>query len=89
MLYQEFMFKEFLQIYRRTFSFPNKYNSNQPAFYTWNHSEYRNFMIDMLRLLQPRQEGGNVVIYKELDEINEVIFINSGTFEIGFEINRI
>lgn len=46
-------------------------------------------MIDMLRLLQPRQERANEMIYKELDEINEVIFINNGTFEIGFEINRI
>ena len=89
MLYQEFMFKEFLETYRRMFSFPNKFNNHQPAFYTWNHSEYRNFMIDMLRLLQPRQERANVVIYKELDEINEIIFINSGMFEIGFEINRI
>ena len=26
MLYQEFMFKEFLYTYRRTFTFPNKYN---------------------------------------------------------------
>ena len=89
MIYQEFMFKEFLWTYRRTFTFPNKYNENQPSFYTWNHQVYRNFMIDMLRNLEPRREAANVVIYDELDEVNEVIFINQGTYEIGFEMNRI
>ena len=46
-------------------------------------------MIDMLSSLEPRREDGNVVIYDELDEVNEVIFINQGTYEIGFEMNRI
>ena len=46
-------------------------------------------MIDMLSSLEPRREAANVVIYDELDEVNEVIFINQGTYEIGFEMNRI
>lgn len=43
----------------------------------------------MLSSLEPRREAANVVIYNELDEVNEVIFINQGTYEIGFEMNRI
>lgn len=46
-------------------------------------------MIDMLRALEPRREEAGVMLHMELDEVNEVNFILNGTFEIGFEINRI
>ena len=38
--------------------------------------------------LEPRIEKAGSVLFEELDEINEVIFIMVGTIEIGFEINK-
>jgi len=45
-------------------------------------------MQELLSILEPRQEFENVIIYNELDEVNEVIFFNKGSVDIGFEINR-
>ena len=41
-------------------------------------------MMDFLLSLEPRNEESGIIIYNELDEINEVIFFNNGTYEIGF-----
>lgn len=39
--------------------------------------------------MEPRIEKAGSILFEELDEINEVIFIMNGTVEIGFEINKI
>ena len=38
--------------------------------------------------LEPRREEKNTILLNELDEVNELIFFDNGTFEIGYEINR-
>ena len=48
---------------------------------------YREFMMEVLYALEPRIETKNTVIYRELEEINAVIFITNGTHEIGYEVN--
>ena len=45
-------------------------------------------MIEMLGQLEPRHEFKDVILFEEQDEVNEVIFFNNGTYEVGFEINR-
>jgi hypothetical protein len=45
-------------------------------------------MIKIMTYLEPRIEKAGSVLFEELDEINEVIFIMMGTIEIGFEINK-
>jgi hypothetical protein len=45
-------------------------------------------MIRIMTYLEPRIEKAGSVLFEELDEINEVIFIMMGTIEIGFEINK-
>ena len=42
-----------------------------------------------MRNLEPRIELEGSIIFKELDEINELIFILNGTIDIGFDINKI
>jgi hypothetical protein len=51
--------------------------------------DYKYFIINVLRKLEPRIEMEKSVLYEELDEINEIIFVQSGVMDIGFEINRI
>lgn len=87
-MYKEFLFKDFLETYKRTFCFRDYECPDQPAFYTWENPQYRNFMFDLLKCLEPRSGARNEVVFNELDEVNEVIFFMSGAVDIGFEINR-
>ena len=63
-------------------------NPDQPAFFTWENSMYSNFMFDLLKVLEPRIQQKNDIVFNELDEVNEVIFFMTGAIDIGFEINR-
>ena len=88
MMYKEFLFEEFLTKYKRTFCFRNYELVDQPAFYNWDNPSYRNFMFDLLKCLEPRSQEKDQVVFRELDEVNEVIFFTKGCIDIGFEINR-
>ena len=89
MIYKDFLFSDFLETYKKTFSFPKLDNVNYNAFYSWQDLEYKNFMVDILQSLEPRCEPKNKIMINELDEPNEVLFFNNGTYEIGYEINRV
>jgi hypothetical protein len=88
-IYQDFLFSDFLETFKQTFAFPKRENPNLHAFYSWHDFEYKNFMIDILQALEPRCENSNEILINELDEQNEVLFFNNGTYEIGYEINRV
>jgi hypothetical protein len=45
-------------------------------------------MIDLLMSLEPRREDPHTVLLEELDEVNEIIFFETGSFGIGYEINH-
>lgn len=88
-MFTEFLFRDFLFSYRKTFSsFPNLENVNQNSFYSWSDFHYRKFMESFLYKLEPRREEKGVVVFDELDEVNEAIFIENGQVDVGFEINR-
>lgn len=89
MMYTEFLFRDFLDSYKQTFSsFPNDENINQHSYFTWYDFHYRKFMESLLNCLEPRREEKNVIIYDELDEVNEVIFFEEGIVDVGFDLNR-
>ena len=45
-------------------------------------------MIEILQNLEPRFESKDTVLFLELDEIHEVIFVEQGKVDVGFELNR-
>lgn len=45
-------------------------------------------MIDILMGLEPCREEKDVILFEELDEINEVLFFITGKYEIGYSINK-
>jgi hypothetical protein len=45
-------------------------------------------MIELLRKLEPRTEPSGTILYKTIEEVEEMFFIEQGTVDIGFEINR-
>ena len=46
-------------------------------------------MIDVLSSLEPRQIEAKSTIYHELDEVNEIIFVEHGEYNLGYEVNKI
>jgi hypothetical protein len=42
----------------------------------------------VLSKLEPRYELAHVILFNELDEVDEVCFFNYGQIDVGFEINR-
>jgi len=44
-------------------------------------------MMEVLSSLEPRYEDADCYLFKELEEVNEVIFFNKGVYEIGYEFN--
>jgi CRP-like cAMP-binding protein len=45
-------------------------------------------MTGLLANLQPRFELAGAIIFEELEEISEVIFIQKGNMDIGYELNK-
>ena len=88
-MYVEFLFKDFLQEFKRLFTFNNIDCPNQPAFFSYSDHHYRGFMLNLLSCLEPREEIATTILLNELDEVNEVFFFTQGQCETGFEINRI
>jgi len=44
-------------------------------FYTWQHPEYRDFMMKILTNLSPRHSFAGEILFKENEEVNEIIFV--------------
>lgn len=44
-------------------------------------------MMDIMGSLEPRREEPKTYLFKELDDVNEIIFFNKGSYDIGYEFN--
>ena len=40
-------------------------------------------------MLEPRFELEGMILFEELSEINEIIFVQTGEMDVGFDINKI
>ena len=45
-------------------------------------------MIKMLQSLEPRYEESKSILFRELEEIQEIFFHKEGLIEVGYEISR-
>ena len=46
-------------------------------------------MMDIVQKLEPRMEQPGVILYKTVDEVDEIFFISTWCVDIGFEISRV
>ena len=60
-----------------------------PRYYDWSDQSYRDFMMEILRCLNPRREECGYLLMDELEECLEIFFLMKGTVGVGFEINKI
>lgn len=63
---------------------PREYfNTRHPVF----GQIYCEFIITLLKYLEPIKYDFNTIIYDELEEVTSVIFLQNGIFDVGFDIN--
>ena len=87
-LMRKYLYKEFLEEYDRHFRVP-KHNGKLHSRYTWSDRAYRDLMVQMLNNLEPIKYARNQIVFEELDEYSEVVFlVNSAKFEVGYSINK-
>ena len=86
-IYKDFLFSKFLKKFKRTFEISNMINPNQNSFYTWADQVYRDFMIEIMRSLEPIRVEKGSTLYREQEEMTEVYFFMKGVFDIGYNIN--
>ena len=56
--------------------------------YKWEDTNFAQFMIALMKTLEPRRYRHGEVIHGELEEVQEVQFIVQGSFLVGFEVNK-
>jgi hypothetical protein len=75
--------------YWRNFRFEKRsFHKRRFCFYNWDDQYYRDFMVTLLRNLEPRREESEVILFHELDDVTEILFMNKGQVDMGFELNR-
>tara|TARA_B110000285_G_scaffold154438_1_gene172301 strand:+ start:997 stop:2052 length:1056 start_codon:yes stop_codon:yes gene_type:complete len=97
-IFCDFLFSDFQKLFMRFFRIPKSYEDahhdngnldpNYCDYYNMEDQEYRKFMLQLLKDLEPRQEDAYTMLFEELDEIREVIFIERGECDVGYEINK-
>ena len=88
-LFYGFLFTEFMHDYWKNFRFEKQsFHKRKYCFYSWEDQYYRSFMATLLKNLEPRKEESDVVLFQELDDVSEILFISKGQVDMGFEINR-
>lgn len=56
--------------------------------YSWNDSQYSSFMVAIMQSLEPRKFHKNDLILLDLDEVDEVLFVCSGEYGVGYTLNN-
>ena len=57
-------------------------------FYTFQDDEYASFVTQILHCLQLRQFKPRELIQHELDQCLEILFVEQGKYDIGYEMNK-
>ena len=63
-------------------------NKKQFPYYTFDDPVYSQFMLSLMNLLEVRCFVKGELIANEMDESLEILFVESGIYEVGYEINK-
>jgi len=56
-------------------------------YYNWEDSQWSSYMMEIMQNLEPRHIVADETIYDDMEEVEEIIFVTSGTYTIGYTIN--
>ena len=71
--------------------FTNLFDSKNYAtkhYYDMTDANYRNFIYDVIRVIEPNHDKKGTILLSELDEVNSIVFVHKGDIGVGFEINK-
>ena len=57
-------------------------------YYRYDHEMYCSFMKNLMNSLEIRKFREGEIIANEMEESLEVMFVNKGRYDIGYEINN-
>jgi predicted DNA-binding protein (MmcQ/YjbR family) len=83
-----YLFKEYLEAYDKFFAIPKTQPKYKHARYTWEDTSFRNFMVSCLSNLEPQQWSRDEILFEELDEFSEIIFVLEDMYQMGYSINK-
>jgi len=99
-IYKDFLFHNFL--YKFKFFFTIRKNDlmqniivksimrkKSLGTYEWTDRHYCSFMIRFLSCLEPRQYQKDEIILRDLEEVEEILFVIKGEYAIGYTVNNI
>lgn len=92
-IYFKFLFADFINkfkyflIVEKSISFKS-INQTSRAFMTQIDRPYTEYVIMLLTKLEPRFEPRHTIIYDELEDVDDMMFVTKGTVLIGYEINK-
>ena len=52
-------------------------------YYTWKDSNWSSFMVAMMHFLEPRKFHENEQIYMDLEDVEEIVFVQVGEVRIA------
>lgn len=57
-------------------------------YYTFEDKDYSDFITSIFSILEVRRIPAQFLIQEELEEVADVIFVEKGTYLMGFQINK-
>lgn len=89
---KNFLFADFFLEFNSYFELEREYDPDHPkiqhAFYRWGDEGYDEFMLEVMKSLVPRRIAAGETIFEELEEVLEMTFVMSGSFLVGYELNK-
>ena len=87
-LLNEYLFMGFLKIFHKFFDIPVINSTRQHERFTISDHTYQIFLRDVLQLLEPMRALKNELLYEELDDVQEIIFLSDSDIKIGYSMNN-
>ena len=92
-LLKDYLFVNFVQIFQKSYFRIPKTTHDFRIFsivkytkllYNWEDQIFRDVLIQVIRVLEPRNVKAGTIIYNVLEEADELYFIERGSIDIGF-----
>ena len=82
------VFRPFLDKYSHVLNYEKLPPWPTHARYTWGDEGYREYLREIMKIMEPRCETEDVTIINEMDEFLEVTFFTNGAYKVGYSMNN-
>ena len=86
-IFKNYLFRSFINTFRNFFEIPKNLNQ-QHSYFKWSDEIYAEFMISLMKCLEPRIYKEGEIIHEELSQVQECLFVLQGSYYVGYEINK-